>query len=501
MKILFRTDAAIELGTGHVMRCLTLAETLKEKGAECQFVCGVQAGNMVQAIQEKGFKSNGIASTTDWEADAKYTLEVCAGNTFDWIIVDHYGLDVKWEQSLRPKCQKLMVIDDLADRTHDCDLLLDQNLGRLKSDYEPLVPAECQLLIGPNYALLRPEFAAWRDYSLKRRSSNLGLKHLLISMGGTDYPNSTSLILEALKQAPLSSDCRIAVVMGASSPWIQQVRALAKTLPWDTAVNVNVKNMAELMANSDLSIGAAGATTWERCCIGLPSLIVITASNQESGAIAMATSGGATLIGQTQDIGISVPQVLKRIATAFNWQQHVLNCSTICDGSGVNRVLSKMQHLTISVRLVTAADEMLLLEWANDPHTRKNAIDTNPISPLSHKEWFARRLSRPMMCHMVIISLGCTPIGQVRLEENENGVWEIDYSLASSYRGKDLGKAMLNQALIAFGLTGHNDTDVMAKVKSSNVASCKVIESLGFNRIASSTGMNIYKKTINTIKQ
>ena len=173
----------------------------------------------------------------DWLTDAEQTRAVLTEYQAEWLVVDHYALDQRWEHALQSHCRKLMVIADLADRTHQCDLLLDQNLGRQTADYRNLVPADCKPLLGPQYALLRPEFAALRSYSLQRRLQPV-LKNILISMGGVDQPNATGRVLQALKHFRLPEDCRITVVMGAQAPRLIQVQALAHDMPWPTQVLV-----------------------------------------------------------------------------------------------------------------------------------------------------------------------------------------------------------------------------------------------------------------------
>lgn len=301
MNIIFRTDASIEIGTGHVMRCLTLAEAMREDGINCQFICREHEGNLLNEIQLRGFKIHTLPVTqqytkfadqieksssysswlgVDWEEDAHQTEAILSKDPVDWLIVDHYALDVDWEQNLRIRCNKIMVIDDLANRTHDCDLLLDQNFGRKPSDYNNLLPKGCTVITGPQYALLRPEFAKMRTDSLARRSIPQ-LRHLLISLGGIDKDNVTEKVLDALMFSRLPKDCKITVVMGASAPWLKNIYAKSEQLPWLIEVVVNVNNMAMLMASSDLAIGAAGTTSWERCCLGLPAIIIVLASNQK----------------------------------------------------------------------------------------------------------------------------------------------------------------------------------------------------------------------------
>lgn len=359
MKIIFRTDASLQIGTGHVMRCLTLADALQAAGAQCHFICREHPGNLIEQIRQRGFVvgslpagsedvalnvSADVAQTNyaawlgaDWATDAAQT-KVGAGETaVDWLIVDHYALDVRWEQALRPLCRKLMVIDDLADRTHDCDLLLDQNLGRDVEDYNQLVPEDCVVLVGPHYALLRPEFAALREESLRRRAIPQ-LRHLLITMGGVDQADATGSVLEALQDCPLPADMRVTVVMGPHAPWFERIQLLAAQMLQPTEVRCNIQNMAQLMADTDLAIGAAGSTSWERCCLGLPTLIVVLAENQRKGAAALERSGSAKVLGGLDDISRTFRPVFSLLTTTDALRQLSQASRLITDGQGVSRV-------------------------------------------------------------------------------------------------------------------------------------------------------------------
>lgn len=361
MSILFRVDASLDIGTGHVVRCLTLADTLADRGAECRFICREHPGHLIDHIRSKGYRVDALPLINKetcptesppharwlgcpWEVDAANSRAILSQDEPDWLIVDHYALDARWEQALQGSYKKLMVIDDLADRLHACDLLLDQNLGRKPGDYDALVPAHCRRLIGPRYALLRPEFAALREYSLQRRQKP-ALKRLLITMGGVDQPNATGKVLEALKTCPLPSDCQITVAMGASAPWLEQVRSLAATMPWTTTVRVNISDMAQVMADSDLAIGAAGGTSWERCCLGLPTLLVILAENQEEGALALQQRGAAHLLGKLDAITHELKSIFPILLEERFWADMIHAASEVTDGRGAPRVLEQMGEL------------------------------------------------------------------------------------------------------------------------------------------------------------
>lgn len=308
--IIFRTDASLEIGIGHVMRCLTLADALSEKGCECQFICRIHEGNLIELIRSKGYSTHVLPIRTDttkrthmfhqvaddyssWlgvtqDQDAKDCAQILVERRPDWLVVDHYALDAQWESIMAPSCHKLMVIDDLANRPHNCDLLLDQSLGREEDDYRSKVPNTCRLLCGSQFALLRAEFAVLRPYSLQRRCQPR-MHQLLITMGGVDASNVTGMVLRVIRDCPLPLDCQIKVVMGTTAPWLDEIRKQSHEMPWSTQVLVGVSDMAQLMAESDLAIGAAGSTSWELCCMGVPSLLVCTADNQRTVIEALAS--------------------------------------------------------------------------------------------------------------------------------------------------------------------------------------------------------------------
>ena len=246
---------------------------------------------------------------------------------------------------MRKISRKIMVIDDLADRMHDCDLLLDQTLGRNEGEYRPWVPKSCTIFTGSNYALLRPEFFELRDYSLKRRAQSK-MEHLLISMGGVDQSNTTCQILEALQYCSLSTNCRITVVMGNTAPWLDNVREQIRKLTWPTEVKVNVTNIAQLMADNDLAIGTAGSTSWERCFLGLPTLIVVTADNQSLIANKLERAGAAILISQKKKVSKDLLEASLLICGKGRKLGLMTKCaSQICMGQGAKLIFEMLSKL------------------------------------------------------------------------------------------------------------------------------------------------------------
>ena len=366
MVVVFRVDASLQIGSGHVMRCLNLADMLKQEGANCTFICREYEGNLLALIQAKGHNTLALPSSfaniststtpaarreyltwfgTTLGEDTRQTitaLQVLALEKPTWLIVDHYALDNEWESALRPYCKKIMVIDDLADRQHDCDLLLDQTFGRDEHNYLPLVPKHCTILTGSYYALLRAEFAEWREYSLyvKRK---LPLNQLLVCMGGSDPTNETGKIAEGIlisKRVWKGID----IIVGAAYPHIEYLRNQLTMLP-QAMLHIQTPYMAQLMATADYAITAGGSISWEKCTLGLPSSISILADNQATIAralhhkqahktLGMATS--LTPVDYANALDTIEPDELKIMTE---------RAATICDGLGVKRVTQVMESI------------------------------------------------------------------------------------------------------------------------------------------------------------
>lgn len=364
IRVTFRVDASLEMGTGHVMRCLTLANALKEQGTECHFICREHPGNLIDKIQQAGFVVHSLPLTTNTQAfkqqllnkenqlfhaswlgtsqvqDAQECQALLEKNQPDWLIVDHYALDKTWQQALQPYYKKLMVIDDLGDREHLADLLLDQNYASTAEKYQGLVPENCQILAGTQYTLLRPEFAQWREFSLKRRQNNPAINKILVTLGGVDPDNYTGKILAELAKADLSPEVEITIVIGATAPHLEDIKHQAAKMHFTTRVKVNVNNMAELMSKADLAIGAAGATTWERCCLGLPTIQVAIAANQTPSVKALASKNAALALLPNQ-IATELSATLNQLMnTPSLLEKLTYQASKLVNGQGTQRVVS-----------------------------------------------------------------------------------------------------------------------------------------------------------------
>lgn len=320
MLVYVRVDSSEYMGTGHVMRCLALTDKLREtRNADVKFICRQLAGNMASYIKQRGYvvhllpppaleefdeiglsQSQSVFLGVPWRVDAeevKIFLDeepVCV----DLLIVDNYAIDGEWESLMRSAVREIMVIDDLADRSHNCDILLDQNLyDDMFSRYDHRVPEACRKFLGPQYVLLRPEFYEARRNLHDRHGA---VKRIIVFFGGTDPTNETVKTLEAIALIN-RQEFAIDVVVGAGNPFKSQVEKLCKELP-QTSFYCQVSNMAELMRHADLAIGAGGSTSWERCYLGLPAVVIVTAENQEKTTTVIARKGAIDYIGKSSEV-------------------------------------------------------------------------------------------------------------------------------------------------------------------------------------------------------
>jgi len=293
------------------MRCLALADHLREKGSSASFLCRELRGDLCDLVESQHFLVHRLRalspeapgtlwSSVPWRSDAEQTRAILAAfpQPCDWLVVDHYGLSREWETSLRPHVGRILVIDDLADRPHDCDLLLDQNLQRdPERRYQHLVPAHCRTLFGPEYALLRSEFHEARS---NLRSRDGQVRRIQIFFGGTDADNHTGKALQAMRLLG-RPEIAVDVVAGCNNPHGQELLTLCASTP-NTALNYQVRNMAERMAAADLGIGAGGITTWERCFLGLPCITVAIAANQQESLENAAAIGCVVNLGWSKSV-------------------------------------------------------------------------------------------------------------------------------------------------------------------------------------------------------
>lgn len=495
MNVVFRVDASNLMGTGHVMRCRTLASALQLRGAHIRFITRKHPGHLAEVMALDGFQvevlpdpDGGGCETgyAGWlgvsqEEDALQTIVALKGLACDLLVVDHYALDSVWESLLRPHGLKIMVIDDLANRPHNCDVLLDQNYFLSGPErYRPWVQESCQLLLGPRYALLRPEYAQIRETMAPRTGC---VRRILIYMGGSDIPNMTGIALEALSASRLQQ-LEVDVVIGSNFIHRDKVIRFAKTRP-NTRVFGQQLHLAHLMASADLAIGAGGATTWERLCMDLPSLVICTADNQVPATEATVSSGLVRYLGIAKHVTVEAIELAMQqelVAAERNGKQRKGNAPVV-DGRGAQRVTEILLPTPISnlaLRPANASDVMTYFVWVNDPKVRSSAINSSTIDLKSHINWFGLALDKSDS-KLYVLEANGLPIGQVRFER-QGEVTVIDYSLDHDVRGRGWGRQLIKLGIASLLNAATETISLCATVRDSNLVSVAIFERLGFAR-------------------
>ena len=354
---LFRTDASRTIGIGHVMRCITLAAALQEKGVACVFACRPFDGNLIRLIEESGFVTVCMTSPRNkdvdsgnyeswlgvsYESDAEETNSILASIKPEWVIVDHYGIDERWENIVKQACKHIFVIDDLANRRHACFAILDSSFGRDTQDYVGLVDTNTPVYAGPTFCILRPEFPLMRR---KMESRNYGqpLKNILITFGGADVGSVTIQTLEDLERVDVCNDLSIVVILGPISTHYEIIRKMASNSRHTVTIEQSVSNMGEYFIWADLCIGAVGSSTWERCCLGCPSIVTILAENQRDGARKL-EEAGLLLTYSSKKAGELAERI--RCMDANMRERLSINGLNLVDGLGVHRVLTKLSDIS-----------------------------------------------------------------------------------------------------------------------------------------------------------
>jgi len=505
MRIVFRTTASKKIGSGHIMRCLALAEMLsQERSVSIEFVTQKFPKNLDDIIKKKGFILHSLPIPTksklkcledyciDQDQDAINTIKAVIGKKIDWLIIDHYSIDYKWEEKLRPHSRNIMVIDDLANRRHNCDILLDQNYINNQARYDSLVSPDTIKLLGPKYALLRKDFFDFRNKVMKNIKK---VKKVFIFFGGADLENLTSLVLKMLSNSDLSY-LNLDVVIGSINPHIEEVRLLVDG-HLNAKLHIQVDNIAELMNQADIAICAGGSSTWERMSVGLPSIVVTIADNQDTLSNDLDKDGYIKWLGSINKVNDMIIEDALRHAI-LNPQQLELQsqkCQTLVDSFGSKRIsnllLGVIKAKELLLREANKNDCKLYWYWANDTLVRENAYHQQQITLEEHQIWFAKQLNSPNVI-MLVVESEFGPAAQVRFDYS-NSNYVISYSIARQFRGLGLGKTIVNKA-ISF-LPDKQTSTIIAKVRESNIPSGKIFKNIGFLEVAKPHKSNQYMYT------
>ena len=478
------------------MRCLTLADELQRRGADVIFICSEFAGNLCGYIEEKGYVVHRLPISdapeqdieiglkhaarfgVNWQADVRQVEKIIKrlGAPIDWLMVDHYALDERWEGYLRPYVKKIMVIDDLADRTHDCDLLLDQNFyENLESRYDGLVPPICKKLLGPKYALLRPEFREARK-NLRKRDGHV--KRIMIFFGGSDPTNETSKALETIRMLN-RPDIAVDVVVGAFNPYRKVIEQVASDLP-DCTCHFEVEDMAALMTGADLAVGAGGTTVWERCALALPGLVVSVAGNQEKTVSDMAKSGYLLFLGRSEEVSVDSLYHALEIALQSPWLliSFARKTWSLVNDRGADRIAQEVMPLDITLRMATMDDCEAIYKWRNAEETRRHIFNSGSISLDEHHSWLMESLKNPNR-QILIADLYGRSAGVLRYDIDKR-LAVISIYTVPGIKGHGIGTQIIRTGSNWLRRHFPDVHKIQAKVLPENVVSKKAFVNAGY---------------------
>jgi UDP-2,4-diacetamido-2,4,6-trideoxy-beta-L-altropyranose hydrolase len=497
LRIAIRVDASRAMSLGHLTRCLTLADALRVRGAEIVFLCAPSIEDWRDMIADRGHAlrvlelaarevkddERGAPAHADWlpwgwRSDAEATLAALVEmHPVEQLVVDHYALDERWEQAVRAGAPRIIAVDDLADRRHDCDLLLDHNAQDLTRDrYADLVPPAARRLIGPRYALLRPQFAAARG----EHSRDGGVGRALVFMSATDAKGATLLALDALARGRLAS-IPVDIVIGRACQHLMAIEARAAERG-QTTVHVDTTDMAVLCSGADLAIGAGGVAALERCCLGLPTITLSIAANQEAGLAALDAAGAVRHLGAFE--AWSGPALAREIESLIGdrlaMSSLAKNAEAIVDGVGADRCAARIatRPAALSLRSATMDDARRLLEWRNDESVRLVSLNAALIGWSDHLAWLATKLGDEDHFHWIGESEG-EACASVRFDVAQ-GEARVSIAVAPGRRGEGLGARLLEESESRLLALRGEVTQFVAEILPANVVSQRLFSQNGY---------------------
>ena len=470
------------MGTGHVMRCLALAQAWQEIGGRAVFAMAETTPAIRQRLLGERCEADTVLGPSGTIEDAQQTIAHARQLESRWIVVDGYQFGADYQRALKDAGFKILFLDDYGHARHYCaDLVLNQNVGfgaELYWDREP----QTQLLLGPRYCLLRREFAAWRTW---KREIPPTCRRLLVTMGGSDPENLTLRVLQALANlGGLEEDLEVTVATGGSNPHLSVLEDAVAQSSLKITMLKDVANMAEPMAAADVAVSAAGSTCWEICLLGLPALLVDVAANQTALAKELDRKGCAIHVGNQKVSSTMIAEQLRRLCQSREVRESLSHrARQLVDSDGAKRVVSALRGVEgWRLRRARSDDQRTLWEWANDPDVRAASFSSDPIPWETHVAWFAEKFDQGRSLTLIAEDEQGVPFGQIRFDFRSDGDAELNISLARDNRQKGLGVRVIEAGVRELFASTHC-VRVHAYVKPENGASARVFAHADFVRV------------------
>ncbi|MBI2636138.1 UDP-2,4-diacetamido-2,4,6-trideoxy-beta-L-altropyranose hydrolase [Candidatus Peregrinibacteria bacterium] len=492
MHAIFRADASVSAGTGHVMRCLALAQRMnldirRNSGHDSVFVCAAITPSLKNRLRVENIEVANLSAAPYGSDDACETARLAKSFGAEWVVVDGYGFGSDYQDFLKQNGLRVIFLDDYGHAgSYSADIILNQNVSAREEWYRKR-DASTRLLLGPDYVLLRREFLEWREKRIARAGA---VRHILVTLGGADHANITAKALRAIARTGFSGT--ISVIIGGSNPHRSALEAQADSMDGNVRVVVDALDMPARMAEADMAISAAGTTSWELLFMGVPFLTGSSAGNQTAVSEALEQLGLAKNIGWYND---ATENELAGCITGLIADTELRSALSrkglaTVDGNGAARVLQAMLVMpaeipapaaicALTVRDATMNDARMLFDWANDPFIRSSSFSPEPIPWKNHLEWMKRKLADGR-CRIYVGIAGNRAIGQIRFDVRDDGDAEIDVHLSPAERGKGYGTRLIMEGVKRFfGKTSSGGT-VHALVKTGNAASRNAFVKAGF---------------------
>ena len=482
--LLIRTDASIAIGTGHVMRCLALAQAWQDAGGRVAFAMTENTEAVSKRLTRESCDVLPILPSAGGSEDFRHTIALARAHNCEWVVLDGYEFRADYQRGLKAANLRVLFVDDWGHSEHyAADIVLNQNASATSMLYSNREP-QSELLLGPRYAMLRREFSVWRDW---KREIQPVCNRLLVLMGGSDEGNVTGTVIESLRLLALP-ELETTVVIGAFNPHFAELRDQVVQSGLNIKLLTDVSNVGELMAGADLAVSAAGSTCLELCFLGLPTLLIDVADNQAAVAKELHQRECAIHIGDAKVTAETISERIRQVVLAQELRQSLSYRSRqLVDGRGATRVVSILRgQEALHLRPAQLGDRRLLWDWANDPEVRASSFSPHPISWETHVAWFDEKLhsSQKSGCRTLIFiaqDKATSALGQIRFDSRPDGDWEVGISLDRNMRGRGLGSELIAAGLRKL-LQETSTARVHAHVKPANVASAKSFERAAFRR-------------------
>jgi UDP-2,4-diacetamido-2,4,6-trideoxy-beta-L-altropyranose hydrolase len=476
--LLFRVDGNAEIGIGHVMRCLALAQAWQDSGGHAVFLMASGTPSLEERLKSEAVEFVTMVAHVGSAHDAAKTTNLARDIGASWVVVDGYHFGGDYQRFVKDAGYHLLFIDDYGHADHYCaDMVLNQNLhahGDLYRNRERYT----RLLMGTRYVLLRREFGKWQRWT--REIPEVGHK-VLVTLGGSDPANVTPRIIEALQLVEVD-ELETMVVVGGSNPHYEALQTRVRRSKVPLRLQHDVKNMPELMAWSDVAVSAAGITSWELVFMGLPSLLFVQFDNQMPiGELFERTRVAVDLGRPRENDPVKIAQSLTwLLEDAERRREMWQRCQTLVDGEGASRVFRHMDDSLPNLRDVREEDCELIWKWANDCETRAASFSPDAVPLNEHVEWFRAKLHNPACVFYVATNAANIPVGQVRYDLTDDQA-VVSVSVDRELRGKGYGTNLIwLSAERLFETTAI--TTIHAYIKPANESSIRAFEKVKYRK-------------------